>query len=150
MKGHQKRNQWKQHHSVANKVHHNYYSNEKKMVSFMPNISVLLHLFTVQLLGPWEEQLELYKQMDKEREKCLDTWDQPPVSEPQQMCDWDFNRGNIPLCGAYFSTAARRSGYATEGQRSWWRMSQSKPTDSQQNSTQGVQGGRVSKKEAWK
>lgn len=66
------------------------------------------------------------------------------------MRDCDFNKGNIPLCGAYFPTAEWRSGYATGGQHSWWRMLQSKPVYSRQRSTQGVQGGRVSKQEAWK
>lgn len=134
---------------MANKVHYNYNSFCFVFfngVSFMPNISVLLHLFTIQI----EEQFELYKQMDKGIEKYLETWEQPPVSEPQQMCDWDFNRGTIPRCSAYFPTAAWRSGYATGGQRSWWKMPQSKPFYSRRSSILGVQGGRISKKEEWK
>lgn len=72
----EKKCQRKQHHSVANKVHHSYYCNLKKekrkrcelhAKHFRSTPSV----YSSELLGPWEEQLELYEQMDTEREKYL-------------------------------------------------------------------------------
>lgn len=85
--------------------------------------------------------------MDTERKR--NTWEQPPVSAPKQMCDWHLTREKLPRCGAYFPAAVWRSGYAKGGRHSWWRTSQSEPVYLRQNSTQAVQGGRVSE-EAWK
>lgn len=145
-----KKCQRKQHHSVANKVHHSYYCNLKKknVVSFMPNISVLLHLFTVQSYsGRGKSSLNCTSRWTR---KERNTWEQSPELAPKQICDWHLTREKLPLCGAYFPAAAWRSGYAKGGRHSWWRTSQSELVYLQQSSTPAVQGGRVSEEEARK
>lgn len=137
---------------MANKVHHSYYCHVRKSgVSFMPKISVVLHLFTVQS----------YWGRGKNSLNCTRRWTQKgrntrrlgssSLRQHPNRCVTDIWPGEkLPLCGAYFPAAAWRSGYATGGRHSCWGTSRSGPVYLPRNSAPAVQGGRVSKEEGWK